>query len=139
MTQLSIKVYLVFEFTRLEAHSSQCAPTFFTLHHKWCKVSDFKIFKHNNKNHNLAFARSCSSPADPGLRQKMHLNVLMFKSVPLPWLLGWRHFNVSIFNSVPLPWLEAFKCLNQQLSGNMMWLTDTHTDTAFYSLRLNKY
>ena len=35
---------------------------------------------------------------------------------------------------MPLP----FKCLNQQLSGNMMWLTHTQThrqtDTTFYSL-----
>ena len=42
-----------------------------------------------------------------------------------------------MFNSVSLPWLEAFKCLNQQLSGNRMWLTHTHTDTAFYSLGIN--
>ena len=39
-----------------------------------------------------------------------------------------------MFNSVSLPWPEAFKYLNQQISGNMMWLTHTQTDTSFYSL-----
>ena len=41
-----------------------------------------------------------------------------------------------MFKSVSLPWLEAFKCLNQQSSGNMTWhdVTDGQTDTAFYSL-----
>ena len=39
------------------------------------------------ENQDLVIARGSSSRADPWLEA-------MFKSVPLPWLPGWRHLNV---------------------------------------------